>query len=76
MTPQREFEPKLVTVFREGYSRRQFAHDLAAGVQVGIWVRLTCPTDGNLIGVIFTQAEGVEDGDKETGAGIRNAVGG
>jgi SulP family sulfate permease len=36
VTPHREFEPKLVTVFREGYSRRQFAHDLAAGVQVGI----------------------------------------
>jgi SulP family sulfate permease len=36
VTPHREFEPKLVTVLREGYSRRQFAHDLAAGVQVGI----------------------------------------
>ncbi|HEY7472610.1 MAG TPA: SulP family inorganic anion transporter, partial [Gemmatimonadota bacterium] len=32
----REFEPKLVSVLREGYSRRQLAHDLAAGVQVGI----------------------------------------
>ena len=31
-----EFEPKLVSVFREGYSSRQFAHDLAAGIQVGI----------------------------------------
>ena len=34
--PQREFEPKLVTVLREGYSRRQFARDVAAGIQVGI----------------------------------------
>ncbi|HET7693562.1 MAG TPA: sulfate permease [Gemmatimonadota bacterium] len=33
---QREFEPKLVTVLREGYSRRQLARDVAAGVQVGI----------------------------------------
>ncbi|HET6617889.1 MAG TPA: SulP family inorganic anion transporter [Gemmatimonadota bacterium] len=32
----REFEPKLVSILRAGYSRRQFAHDLAAGVQVGI----------------------------------------
>lgn len=31
-----EFEPKLVSVLREGYSRRQFVHDLAAGIQVGI----------------------------------------
>jgi SulP family sulfate permease len=38
MTPtrHREFEPKLVTVLREGYSRRQLAHDVAAGIQVGI----------------------------------------
>ena len=38
MTPQphREFEPKLVTVLREGYSRRQLARDVAAGIQVGI----------------------------------------
>ncbi|HJU87496.1 MAG TPA: sulfate permease [Gemmatimonadota bacterium] len=34
--PHREFEPKLVTVLREGYSRRQFARDVAAGIQVGI----------------------------------------
>src|SRR5687768_2037999 len=33
---RREFEPKLVTVLREGYSRRQLARDVAAGVQVGI----------------------------------------
>ena len=33
---QREFEPKLVTVLREGYSRRQFVRDVAAGIQVGI----------------------------------------
>jgi SulP family sulfate permease len=32
----REFEPKLVTVLREGYSRRQFVRDVAAGIQVGI----------------------------------------
>ena len=38
MTPplHREFEPKLVTVLREGYSRRQLARDVAAGIQVGI----------------------------------------
>jgi SulP family sulfate permease len=36
VTAHREFEPKLVTVLREGYSRRQFVRDLAAGVQVGI----------------------------------------
>ena len=30
------FEPKLVTVMREGYSRRLFAHDLGAGLVVGI----------------------------------------
>ena len=38
MTPQphSEFEPKLVTVLREGYSRRQLARDVAAGIQVGI----------------------------------------
>ncbi len=29
-------EPKLVTVFREGYSRKQFTSDLIAGVIVGI----------------------------------------
>jgi SulP family sulfate permease len=33
---QREFEPKLVTVLREGYSRRQLVRDVAAGIQVGI----------------------------------------
>jgi SulP family sulfate permease len=33
---QREFEPKLVTVLREGYSRRQLLRDVAAGIQVGI----------------------------------------
>jgi SulP family sulfate permease len=30
-----EFEPKLVTVFREGYTRSLFAHDLMAGIVVG-----------------------------------------
>lgn len=30
------FVPKIVSVLREGYSRRQFAHDLTAGVIVGI----------------------------------------
>jgi SulP family sulfate permease len=29
-------EPKLVTVLREGYSRRLFAHDLGAGLVVGV----------------------------------------
>lgn len=29
-------EPKLVSVWREGYSRAQFGHDLVAGVFVGI----------------------------------------
>ncbi|HEU4364008.1 MAG TPA: SulP family inorganic anion transporter [Candidatus Krumholzibacteria bacterium] len=29
-------EPKLLTVFREGYTRRLFAHDLGAGFVVGI----------------------------------------
>ncbi len=30
------FEPKLVTVLREGYTRKLFAHDLGAGFVVGI----------------------------------------
>jgi SulP family sulfate permease len=30
------FEPKLITVFREGYSRRQFISDLGAGLVVGV----------------------------------------
>lgn len=30
------FEPKLVTVLREGYDRRQFVRDLSAGVLVGV----------------------------------------
>jgi len=30
------FEPKLVTVLREGYSRNLFAHDIGAGLVVGI----------------------------------------
>ncbi len=34
--PERRFEPKLVTVLREGYSRNIFAKDLGAGVIVGI----------------------------------------
>jgi SulP family sulfate permease len=34
--PHSAFEPKLFSILREGYSRRQFVHDLAAGVQVGI----------------------------------------
>ena len=29
-------EPKIFTVFREGYSRKQFVSDLAAGTTVGI----------------------------------------
>lgn len=32
----RQFEPKLFTVFREGYTRHQFTRDLTAGVVVGI----------------------------------------
>jgi SulP family sulfate permease len=35
MTESR-FEPKLVTVLREGYTRKLFAHDLGAGFVVGI----------------------------------------
>jgi len=31
-----EFEPKLVTVFREGYTAKIFGHDLWAGIIVGI----------------------------------------
>src|SRR5882672_1757751 len=31
-----EFEPKLVTVFREGYSAKTFGQDLWAGIIVGI----------------------------------------
>src|SRR5882672_5101084 len=31
-----EFEPKLVTVFREGYSLKKFAQDGLAGIIVGI----------------------------------------
>jgi SulP family sulfate permease len=31
-----KLEPKLITVFREGYSRKQFSSDLIAGVIVGI----------------------------------------
>src|SRR5262245_42026772 len=30
------FQPKLITVFREGYSRRQFLGDLGAGLVVGV----------------------------------------
>ena len=30
------FEPKLITVFREGYSRRQLISDLGAGLVVGV----------------------------------------
>src|SRR4249919_3952739 len=33
--PQR-LEPKLLTIIREGYTRKQFYADLAAGVTVGI----------------------------------------
>ena len=33
--PQR-LEPKLITVFREGYTRKQFTADLIAGIIVGI----------------------------------------
>ena len=32
----REFEPKLIAVFREGYSRAQFLRDLSAGLIVGV----------------------------------------
>jgi sulfate permease, SulP family len=32
----KKLEPKLVTVLREGYSRKQFSSDLVAGVIVGI----------------------------------------
>ena len=32
----RKLEPKLITVFREGYSRKQFSSDVVAGVIVGI----------------------------------------
>ncbi len=34
MSPQ--FEPKLITVLKEGYSKKQFLSDLTAGVIVGI----------------------------------------
>src|SRR5262245_2875517 len=30
------FQPKLITVFREGYSRRQLVGDLGAGLVVGV----------------------------------------
>jgi SulP family sulfate permease len=33
---QKRFEPKLVTVLREGYSKEQFIPDLTAGIIVGI----------------------------------------
>src|SRR5215471_14681704 len=29
-------EPKLLTIFREGYTRKQFLADLAAGLTVGV----------------------------------------
>ena len=34
--PESKLEPKLVTVLREGYTRKLFAHDLGAGFVVGI----------------------------------------
>lgn len=34
--PQSKLEPKLLTVFREGYTKEQFIKDLSAGVIVGI----------------------------------------
>ena len=34
--PHAHFEPKLVTVLREGYSARQLWHDVLAGLQVGV----------------------------------------
>jgi SulP family sulfate permease len=34
--PHARFEPKLLTVLREGYSAQQFLRDLLAGLQVGI----------------------------------------
>ena len=34
--PERRFEPKLVTVLREGYSRHLFTKDLGAGLIVGV----------------------------------------
>lgn len=36
MSTRSRLEPKLVTVFREGYSREQFFKDLTAGTVVGI----------------------------------------
>lgn len=32
----RLLEPKLIAIFREGYSRKLFLRDLVAGVTVGI----------------------------------------
>src|SRR5262245_24661988 len=32
----RRLEPKILTIFREGYSLKQFTSDLAAGITVGI----------------------------------------
>ncbi len=34
--PESRLEPKFITVLREGYTRRLFAHDLGAGLVVGI----------------------------------------
>jgi SulP family sulfate permease len=34
--PRTKLEPKLVTIFREGYTRQNLTHDLIAGVIVGI----------------------------------------
>jgi SulP family sulfate permease len=49
---QDRLEPKLVTVLREGYSRRQFGRDAAAGVVVGI---LALP-----LAIAFAIASGVK----------------
>ena len=48
------FEPKLVTVLREGYTRKLFAHDLGAGFVVGI---LALP-----LALAFAVASGVKPG--------------
>src|SRR5215813_13797574 len=36
LVPHTRLEPKLVTILRRGYTRRQFFRDLTAGVIVGV----------------------------------------